>query len=177
MFWWRVVLSCHCWFYPKECNSGGGSWHKSSVFVYQLEFFSELWVFIYLWSQWIVRNAVQRRVSRGREPAVSIKFAVLTIFSKRLASFGPPGAGCKVIVLLNLLVPIHTNAHCQLKRKNCKLPQMGVHSQLPTALILQTWPTVQIFTPMILKKIKRDKFQIPSWFIWPTWQCNRLKWW
>ena len=39
MFWWRVVLSCHCWFYPKECNSGGGSWHKSSVFVYQLDFF------------------------------------------------------------------------------------------------------------------------------------------
>jgi hypothetical protein len=37
-----------------------------------------------------------------------------------------------------------TNAPRQPKRKNCKLPRMGSHSQLPTALILQTLPVFQI---------------------------------
>jgi hypothetical protein len=62
-----------------------------------------------------------------------------------------PGAGCKVIVLLNLLglnlqlwEDLLHKRTLPAEKKNCKLPKMGSHSQLPIALILQTLPVLQI---------------------------------
>ncbi len=151
MFCWQVVLICPRWFYPKDCNSEGGSWHKSYVFVYQLGLFFCVLSNLFLRSQWIVKNMVRGRATRARRPTISIANMVLTIVLKRPTSSGPPGVGCKVIVLLNLLILIYscgktcsTNAPHQPKRKNWELPKMGGHSQMPIALILQTLPVLQI---------------------------------
>ncbi len=92
-----------------------------------------------------------RKGNKSMDTTVSIANVALTIFLKRPTSSGPPGAGCKVIVLLNLLVLIYScgktcsaNAPRQSKRKNCELPKIGGHSQLPIALMLQTLQVLQI---------------------------------
>ncbi len=185
MFCWWVVLICHCWFYPKECNSKGGSWHKSYVFVYQLGLFFQVLSNLFLRSQWITKNLVQGRATRARRPAVSIANVVLTIVLKRPTSSSPPGAGCEVIVLLNLLVLIYscgktcsTNAPCQPKRKNfANCQKLAV---IPNCLLQWYYRHYQSF------KFHADDFKedqtrhlpvIPSQFNWPIWQCYRLGWW
>ncbi len=134
-------------FIPKSVTQREDHGIKVTSLSISWDYFSKFWVICFLLSQWIIKNVVRGRATRARRPAVSIANVVL----KRPTSSSPPAAGCKIIVLLNLLVLIYscgktcsTNAPHQLKKRNCKLPRMGSHSQLPIALILQTLPVLQI---------------------------------